>query len=91
MNIDDHKEPNPEAAELFRMLKAAKEPLWDGCTTDSNLSYLVDFLNIKASIQMSKFGYNLMINLIKRGLPKWDKLADNYYEAKNMMKQLGLG
>ena len=24
--------PNPEATNFFKLLKAAEEPLWDGCT-----------------------------------------------------------
>ena len=89
--MDANEEPNPQAADFFRMLKAAEEPLWDGCTTDSKLSYIADFLNNKSRIQMSEFGYNLITDLIKRSMPNGDRLAANYYEAKKMMKPLGLG
>jgi hypothetical protein len=32
---------NPEATKFFQLLKAAEEPLWDGCTKQSKLSACV--------------------------------------------------
>jgi hypothetical protein len=45
------KLPNPEATNFFKLLKAAKEPLWDGWTKQSKLSACVQLLKYEVNFK----------------------------------------
>ncbi|KAJ7942534.1 Transposon protein, putative, CACTA, En/Spm sub-class [Quillaja saponaria] len=89
--IIEPEEPNPEAARFYSILRDADESLWTGCTKHSKLSAASQFLNIKSECNMTEACYDRLISLVKSMLPKEEKLAENFYQTKKMMKLLGFG
>ncbi|XP_074327242.1 uncharacterized protein LOC141665158 [Apium graveolens] len=81
---------NSDAKNFFKLLDDGSEPLWDGCTKQSKLSAVATLLNIKAD-HMSHECFESLLKAIKSMLPDSDKLPENYYYCKKMVKKLGIG
>jgi hypothetical protein len=84
------EEPNADAARFFDLLKDYDEPLWDGSTNHSILSTVTQVFTIKSVHGLSKAGYDKIIEWARSILPEGNKLKENFYAAKSMMKPLGL-
>jgi hypothetical protein len=61
--------PNPKATNFFKLLKAAEEPLWDGCTKQSKLSACVQLLNMKSTLNLTQTAFNKFIDFTKSCIP----------------------
>jgi len=85
------EEPNADAAKFFDLLKDSDEPLWDGCTNHSKLSVVAHVFTIKSDHELSEAGYDKIIEWVRSILPEGNKLKENFYAAKSMMKPLDLG
>ena len=82
---------NSDAKAFFKLLDEGSEPLWPGCTQQTTLSAVATLLNIKADHNMSHECFESLLKAIKSMLPDGEKLPDNYYFCKKMVKKLGLG
>jgi len=85
------EEPNADATRFFDLLKDSDEPLWDGCTNHSKLSIVAHVFTIKSDHGLREADYDKIIERAISILPKGNKLKENFYAAKSMMKPLGLG
>jgi len=72
-------------------LKDSDEPLWDGCTNHNKLSAVAQVFTIKSDHGLSKAGYDKIIEKARSILPEGNRLKENFYATKSMMKPLGLG
>ncbi|XP_078161763.1 uncharacterized protein LOC144557101 [Carex rostrata] len=83
--------PNQQAQEFYNIMKAADEPLWDGCDKEHTvLACVTDLLSIKADCGITKEGFNRIISAVKKWLPKENRLPPNQYQCKKLVKGLGL-
>ncbi|KAL9390464.1 hypothetical protein Peur_019069 [Populus x canadensis] len=85
------EEPNADAARFFDLLRDSDEPLWDGCTNHSKLSAVAQVFTINSDHGLSEAGYDKIIEWTRSILPEGNRLKENFYAAKSMMKPLGLG
>jgi len=85
------EEPNTDAARFFDLLKDSDEPLWDGCTNHSKLSAVAQVFTIKSDQGLNEVGYDKIIEWVRSILPEGNRLKENFYAVKSMMKPLGLG
>jgi len=84
------EEPNADVARFFDLLKDSNEPLWDSCTNNSKLSAIAQVFTIKSDHGLSEAGYDKIIEWARSILPERNRLKENFYAAKSMMKPLGL-
>ncbi|KAL8131207.1 hypothetical protein AgCh_007216 [Apium graveolens] len=82
---------NSDAKAFTKLLEEGREPLWYGCTKHTKLSAVATLLNIKADHNISHECFESLLKAIKSMLPDNEKLSDNYYYCKKMVKKLGLG
>uniref|UniRef100_A0A6N2KNU2 Uncharacterized protein n=1 Tax=Salix viminalis TaxID=40686 RepID=A0A6N2KNU2_SALVM len=82
---------NLEASNFFKLLKAAEEPLWEGCTKQSKLSACVQLLNMKSNLNLTQNAFNKFTEFAKSCMPDDANLVSNFYDAKKFMRPLGLG
>jgi hypothetical protein len=61
--------PNPEADKFYKLLKAAEESLWDGCTKQSKLFACVQLLNMKSILNLTQTAFNKFTESTKSCLP----------------------
>jgi hypothetical protein len=76
---------------FFDLLKYSDEPLWDGFTNYSKLSAVAQVFTIKSDHGLSEAGYDKIIEWAISILPEGNRLKENFYAAKSMMKPFGLG
>jgi len=85
------EEPNADAARFFDLLRDSDEPLWDGCTNHSKLSAVAQVFTIKLDHGLSEACYDKIIEWTRSILPEGNRLKENFYAAKSMIKPLSLG
>jgi len=85
------EEPNADATRFFDLLKDSDEPLWYGCTNHSKLSAIAQVFTIKSDHGLSEAMYDKIIEWARSNLPEGNRLKENFYAAKSMMKPLSLG
>jgi hypothetical protein len=83
------EESNADAARFFDLLKDSDEPLWNGCTNHSKLSVVAQVFTIKLDYGLSEASYDIIVEWARSILPKGNKLKENFYTAKSMMKPFG--
>ncbi|XP_075087560.1 uncharacterized protein LOC142169579 [Nicotiana tabacum] len=84
------EEPNIEAKRLYRILKDFEQPLYQDSNI-SELSTLVKLLHIKSIGNWSNASFTMLLKLLKEDLlPDGSNLPDSYYEAKKVIRHLGL-
>jgi hypothetical protein len=84
-------EPNTDATRFFDLLKDYDEPLWDGCTNHSKLLAVAQVFTIKSDHGLSEAGYDKIIEWARSILLEGNRMKENFYAVKSMMKPLGLG
>jgi hypothetical protein len=72
---------------FFDLLRDSDEPLWDGCTNHSKLSGV----HHQVRSRLSEANYDKIIEWARSILPEGNRLKENFYAAKSMMKPFGLG
>jgi len=85
------EESHADASGFFYLLKDSNELLWDGCTKHSKLLVVVQVFTIKSDYGLSEVSYDRIVEWTRSVLPKGDRLKENFYTAKSMMKPFGLG
>ena len=86
-------EDNPKAGSdnFYHMLRDADELLLSGYETYTTLSAMSELLNLKIKFNMMVNCYDRMVAIIKKILPKDEKLVESFYASKKMVKKLGMG
>jgi hypothetical protein len=85
------EELNADATRFFDLLRDFDEPLWDGCTNHSKLSAVAQVFTINSDHGLSEASYEKIIEWARSILPEGNRLKENFYAAKCIMKPLGLG
>ena len=72
-------------------MKDSNEPFWDDCTNHNKLSAVAHVFTIKLDHGFVEAGYDKIIEWTRSILPEGNKLKENFYATKSMMKPLGFG
>ncbi|CAH1429836.1 unnamed protein product [Lactuca virosa] len=78
---------NPTAKGFYDMLEDVDEPLWDGCENYSKLQAAIELLHWKSEYNISEAAYDHILPIIKQMLSKGEKLVENFYETKKLLKE----
>ena len=79
-----------KADKLMRLLKDAKLKLYPGCKTFSKLSFIVKPLYLKIFNHWSRKSFTMLPELLQEALLDGEMLPSSFYEAKNIIRNLGL-
>nr|XP_016454278.1 PREDICTED: uncharacterized protein LOC107778517 [Nicotiana tabacum] len=89
-DVQFEEEQNIEAKRFYRILKDFEQPLYQDSKV-SKLSTLVKLLHIKSIGNWSNTSFTMLLKLLKEDLlPDGSNLPDSYYEAKKVIRHLGL-
>ncbi|XP_026384960.1 uncharacterized protein LOC113280563 [Papaver somniferum] len=81
-----------EASTKFEeILGKAKQELYPGCTDYSSLTFLVELMHLKVLNCWSNKSFEMQLELLKKSFPKDNTIPSSYYEAKKILRDLGLG
>ncbi|XP_038716573.1 uncharacterized protein LOC120009913 [Tripterygium wilfordii] len=88
---EPRRDVGQEKDKFARTLTDVQCPWYPNCHKFSKLSFLVKLLHIKNICGWGNKSFNLVLDLFKEALPEGETLSTNYYEAKNVIRDLGLG
>ncbi|KAL6518135.1 hypothetical protein OROMI_033836 [Orobanche minor] len=86
--INEELHDHPDMHEKLK--HDAALPLWPGCTKASKLSAVLTLYNLKAGHQVSDVFFTELLTTISELLPDGNVLPRRTYEAKQMLKSIGL-
>ncbi|XP_075645873.1 uncharacterized protein LOC142617065 [Castanea sativa] len=82
--------PNEESLQFPKLLKDVEEPCYEGCTKFSKLSVIVYLYHLKCLLGWSNISITFLLQFLQELLPSSTKLPKDCYEAKKIIKDLGL-
>ena len=81
--------PDAETQDFFDLLRAADEPLWEGCEL-SKLSFLVLLFRVKSTNKWSNKSINDLFQILQLALPKGSNIPATFVEAQRSLQSLAL-
>jgi hypothetical protein len=90
---DGNSNADPADNESFfkLVMKEAKRELYPGCTKFSKLSFVVKLLHMKSLYRICNSAFSAILKLLTDAFPEFNTLPKSYYEAKTLLRELGLG
>ncbi|XP_049399904.1 uncharacterized protein LOC125863991 [Solanum stenotomum] len=85
-----HGDASESTSTFSKLLEDAAQQLYPGCETFSKLSLIVELFQIKCLYGLSGKAVDSILKLFKRALPSGETLPESFYEAKQVIKNLGL-
>ncbi|WVZ71931.1 hypothetical protein U9M48_020459, partial [Paspalum notatum var. saurae] len=80
-----------ELKALQSLVEANSQELYPTCKKYTKLRFLIRLLHIKLLGGWTDKNFDLLLDLLNDALPEGSILPRNYYEAKKMIKSIGLG
>ena len=74
---------------FYNMVQVLQQPLYDGCSTHSELSTAVRLLNIKSDYNIPQNCFNEIVQIMKEMYPPNNCVPKNYGQTKKVVKDLG--
>ena len=87
-NTED--EPNIGAKKIYDLLEAAKKPIWEGCTSGTQLSVTAEYIAMKSKYNLTESGFTAVVQAAKQHMPPNNLMCENHYEVKKLMSAFGL-
>ncbi|XP_042486512.1 uncharacterized protein LOC122066739 [Macadamia integrifolia] len=81
---------NIEAEKFKRLMEDAKQELYPRCNKFTKLSFLIQLYHIKCLCNLSDKAFSMLLDLLRETLPEQNTLPNSLYEAKEIIKELGL-
>ena len=83
--------PNDDAKKFYKMVDDVDKPLYEGCTKFSIFSAIVVLFQLKTLCGWTNKSFTLLLQVLMDMLPSDAKLPKDHYEAKKIVRDLGLG
>ena len=55
------EEPTAEAKKIYDLLNSAKRPLWEGCTSGTELSVTAEFITMKSKFNLTEVAFIVVV------------------------------
>ena len=82
--------PNEDALQFMKLLEDANQPCYEGCKYFSKLSAIVHLYHMKCLNGWTNKSFTMLLQFLLDFLPSNSKLPKDCYEAKKIIKDLGL-
>ena len=82
--------PNDDALRFMKLLEDAIQPCYEGCKHFSKLSAIVHLYQMKCVNSWTNKSFTMLLQFLLDFLPSNAKLPKDCYEAKKIIKDLGL-
>ncbi|CAM8912231.1 unnamed protein product [Rhodiola kirilowii] len=95
-DVPNHDPDIPEVAneiarEFYSLFKSSCDPAYEGCTTETELSFHMKLLQTKTDYNLSESAYNSICQLIQRLADCENRLPKSFSHSKKFIKDLGMG
>ncbi|KAL3839093.1 hypothetical protein ACJIZ3_023684 [Penstemon smallii] len=78
-NTEGSDIPNAEYQRFHELLKADQTPLWEGCNTETDLSFSLKMMTMKAECNMTQSCYDRVSNLFKNSYPEENCVPESFF------------
>jgi hypothetical protein len=85
------EEPCDKESFLNIVMREAKRQLYPSCTKFSRFSLVVRLLHMKSLYRISNSAFSAHMKLLGDAFSEFNTLPKSYYEAKGILKEMGLG
>ena len=75
---------------FWDVLKASDEPVFPGCTSHTQLSFVARLMNLKSEYNVPQSVFNGFVQLYDEVLPPGHKIPTSYYQTEKVVSSLGL-
>ena len=82
---------NDDAKKFYKMIDDVHKPLYEGCTKFTIFSAIVVLFQLKTLCGWTNKSFTLLLQVLRDMLPSDAKLPKDHYEAKKIVRDLGLG
>ncbi|PKA45796.1 hypothetical protein AXF42_Ash018347 [Apostasia shenzhenica] len=82
--------PSESTSTYNTLLQECEQPLYPGCEKFSKISFLVQLYHIKCLNGWTTKSFSMLLQLLKDAFPNESSLPSSSYEAKKLIKDLGL-
>ena len=79
-----------EVRTFDKLLNDAKREVYPGCTNYTLLKFFIEILNMKVTNHWSNKSVDMMLEFLTKLLPKDNLVPKSTYEAKKILRELGL-
>ncbi|XP_028087238.1 uncharacterized protein LOC114287975 [Camellia sinensis] len=79
-----------EVRTFDKLLNDAKREVYPGCTNYTLLQFVIEILNMKVTNHWSNKSVDMMLEFLTKLLPKDNLVPKSTYEAKKILRELGL-
>ena len=83
--------PNDDVKKFYKMIDDVDKPLYEGCTKFTIFSIVVVLFQLKTLCGWTNKSFTLLLQILRDMLPLDAKLPKDHYEAKKIVRDLGLG
>ena len=80
-----------EEVKFSKLYEASNEPLYEGCTSFSKLSFILHLFHLKCLFKWPDKSFSMLIDLLLDAFPQIKNFPSSYYQAKKLIMDLGLG
>ena len=87
--IPSVSEERNEAKEFYELTRDGEQPLYEGCTRYSRLSFLLKLYDIKCLCGLSDKSLTMILELLKDAF-EFASIPSSFYEAKKTITKLGM-
>lgn len=87
--IDEVVQSDKSATQFLKLLKDAETELYEGCEEFTTLSFVVELMHLNSISKWSNSSFTGLLKLLKRAMPKPNKLPDSCNGAFKLTRDLG--
>ena len=87
---EENTSQQKDLAKLVRLSRDAHKELYPGCKSYSKLSFVVKLLHMMSMNNWSQKSFTMLLQMFKEILPEGADIPNSFYEAKQMLRELGL-
>ncbi|KAJ9705791.1 hypothetical protein PVL29_003747 [Vitis rotundifolia] len=87
---EEFEKLNEDANKFYNFLREVEHELYLGCKKFTKLSFIIRLFHMNCLNGWSNKSFTMLLELLKEALPKGETLPSNYYEAKKILRDLGL-
>ncbi|RVW76461.1 hypothetical protein CK203_056872 [Vitis vinifera] len=87
---EEFEKQNEDANKFYNLLREAEQELYPGCKKFTKLSFIIRLFHMKCLNGWSNKSFTMLLELLKDAFPEGETLPSNYYEAKKILRDLGL-
>lgn len=85
------KDMSNDANKYDYLFGEAQRELYPGCKKFSALSFILKLMHVKVLGRWSNKSFNILLKMLKDSHPEGATIPESHYEAKKMLRELGLG